>query len=321
MKVFLTGATGFVGLSVLKRLVSVGHIVKCLVQNVEKAGMVREAGGVPVLGDLLVPAPWSESVTDCDIVISASSPFRITERLSLHEAERRAEAHAEMVGNLIHAASHSHVQALVLTYHVTAFGNQGEKWASEIRTIDPVGLSRPTAGKYWDIERAARRAGLPTIEVFPGWVYGPGSWFKHYVVDGLKAGTARVVGAGNNYKSLIHIDDLAEGFRLILAKMPVGERFCFVDSNPIIQSELFKVVAGEMGLAVPERIDYNLFADTMGEVMAEAFSSSVRVSNAKAINELGFKPRYDSFRQGVTAVLKEMRVITEEKELPKAAGF
>ena len=59
----------------------------------------------------------------------------------------------------------------------------------------------------------------------------------------------------------------------------------------------------------------------MGEVLAEAFSSSVRVSNAKAINELGFKPRYDSFRQGVTAVLKEMRVITEEKELPKAAGF
>lgn len=321
MKIFLTGATGFVGLSVLKALVSVGHTVKGLVQDTNKAKAVSAAGGIPVLGDLLVPAPWSENVKDCDVVISASSPFHITERLSLHEAERRADAHAEMVGNLIHAATNAHVQAIVLTYHVTAFGNQGDQWASEIRTIDPVGLSRPTAGKYWDIERAARRANLPTIEVFPGWVYGPGSWFKHYVVDGLKSGAARIVGAGNNYKSLIHIDDLTEGFRLILDKMPVGERFCLVDSNPVTQNEFIGFVAGEMGLTVPEHIDYTRFSDNMGEVLAEAFSSSIRVSNSKAKNELGFKPRYDNCRQGVPAVLKEMGIRTAEEELPKVSGF
>ena len=313
MKVFLTGATGFIGLSVLKRLVSVGHIVRGLAQDLAKAEAVRAAGGIPVLGDLLVPAPWSESVKDCDVVISASSPFHITERLSMHEAERRAEEHAEMVGNLIHAATNAHVQALVLTYHVTAFGNQGDQWASEIRTIDPVGLSRPTAGKYWDIERAARKAGLPTIEVFPGWVYGPGSWFKHYIVEGLKAGTARIVGAGNNYKSLIHIDDLTEGFRLILARMPVGERFCLVDSNPVMQNEFINIVAGEMGLTTPEHIDYTRFADANGEVLAEALSSSVRVSNAKAINELGFKPKYENCRQGVADVLQEMGIRISEK--------
>jgi nucleoside-diphosphate-sugar epimerase len=294
-------------------LVSVGHTVKGLVQDTGKAEAVRAAGGIPVLGDLLVPAPWSESVKDSDVVISASSPFHITERLSLHEAGRRAEAHEEMVGNLIHAATNAHVQALVLTYHVTAFGNQGEQHVSETRTIDPVGLSRPTAGKYWDIERAARKAGIPTIEVFPGWVYGPGSWFKHYVVNGLKTGTARIVGAGNNYKSLIHIDDLAEGFRLILDKMPIGERFCLVDSNPVMQNEFIKIVASEMGLPTPEHIDYTRFADNMGEVLAEAFSSSVRVSNAKAKNELGFKPVYDNILLGVPDVLKEMGIRISEK--------
>jgi nucleoside-diphosphate-sugar epimerase len=313
MKVFLTGATGFVGNAVLKGLVSAGHTVKGLAQDTVKAEAVRAAGGIPVLGDLLVPTPWSESVKDCDVVISASSPFHITEQLSLHEAERRAEAHEEMVGNLIHAATNAHVQALVLTYHVTAFGNQGDQWASEVRTIDPVGLSRPTAGKYWDIERAARKAGMPIIEVFPGWVYGPGSWFKHYIVEGLKAGTARIVGAGNNYKSLIHIDDLVEGFRLILARMPLGERFCLVDGNPVTQNEFFKVVATEMGLTTPEHIDYTRFSDTMGEVLAEALSSSVRVSNAKAMNELGFKPMFENIRQGVPDVLKEMGIRVSEK--------
>ena len=137
----------------------------------------------------------------------------------------------------------------------------------------------------------------------------------------VKGRTARVVGAGNNFKSLIHIDDVAESFRLILDKMPVGERFCFVDSNPVVQSEFFKVVAGEMGLTMPEHIDYNSFADAMGEVLAEAFSSSVRVSNSKAKNELGFQPKYDHFHQGVIAVLKEMGITPAEKELPQASGF
>jgi len=73
MKIFLTGATGFVGSAVMKRLLAAGHIVKGLVQDARRAELVDKAGGIAVVGDLLAPAPWSESVKDCDIVISASS--------------------------------------------------------------------------------------------------------------------------------------------------------------------------------------------------------------------------------------------------------
>lgn len=321
MKVFLTGATGFVGSAVLRRLVGAGHTVLGLVQDKDRAEMVRKAGGIPVIGDLLVPAPWSETVKDCDMVISASSPFKITDALSMEEAERRSETHAEMVGNLLHAARRSKVQAAVLTYHVTGFGNQGESWVSEVMPIDPVGLARPIAGAYWDIDRMARKVAVPTIEVFPGWTYGPGSWFEHYLVAGLKSGNAKVVGAGTNYKSLIHIDDLAEGYKLILDKMPVGERYCLVDSHPVRQREFIKLVAKEMGLAEPGSVDYTLFADNYGEVLAEALDSSVRVSNAKAKRDLGFALKYDSYCHGVPDALKALGITPVSRELPKAAGF
>jgi nucleoside-diphosphate-sugar epimerase len=321
MKIFLTGATGFVGAAVLKRLAAAGHTVKGLVQSVHKAEGVRKAGGIPVFGDLLVPDPWTESVKDCDLVISASSPFGVLERLSLTEAERRAESHAEMVGNLLKAASKSKVQAVVLTYHVTAFGNQGDRWASEILTIDPVGLSRPVAGAYWEIEKAARHLGVPTIEVFPGWVYGPGSWFAHFIVGGLKTGVLTIVGPGANYKSLVHISDLAEGFKLIVDKLPIGERYCLVDGHPVTQKELITLVATEMGLKVPESVDYTVFASNMGDMLAEGMVSSVRVTSAKAKKELGFNPAYPSYCQGVPAVLSELGIEPKTKVLPKASGF
>lgn len=320
MKVFISGATGFTGSAVLNRLARAGHKVKGLVQDTHQADEVKKAGGIPIMGDLMVPAQWSEQVKDCDVVISASSPYRMGEKMSLAEAERRAKTHSEEVINLLNAAAGSHVQAVVLTYHVTAFGNQGDRWASEILTIDPIGLARPIAGEYWEIEKTARRLGLQTIEVFPGWVYGQTGWFAQ-MVQAIKEGTAKIVGAGENHMSLIHIDDLAEGYKLILDKMPFGERYCLVDGHPITQSDLLHYLANELMVNTPQRLDYTSFAKIYGEVMAEAMDSSVRVTNDKAKKELGFKPAFESFVQGVPNVLDRMGIEHRTKAVKKAVGF
>ncbi|MBI5190371.1 MAG: NAD(P)-dependent oxidoreductase [Nitrospirae bacterium] len=321
MKVFLTGATGFVGSAVLKRLTAAGHTVKGLIQDAAKADMVKRAGGIPVHGDLLVPEPWADSVKDCELVISASSPFRVNEAMSIKDAERRSEAHKEMVTNLINATRYSRVEAILLTYHVTALGNHGDRWGSEVLTVDPVGLARPVGGAYWAIDKAAKKAGLPTIEVFPGWVYGPGGWFEHYIVDGIKAGTLRVMEAGVNYNSLIHIDDLAEGIKRIVDRMPLGERFCLADNHPVTQKTFLDYVAGLMGAAPPKTVDYNTFAKLHGELMAEAFGSSIRVSNVKARNEAGFAPMYQSYIEGVPEALRALGIELAPAEMKKAAGF
>jgi len=321
MKIFLTGASGFVGYALLKRLTAAGHAVKGLVQDAAKGDLVRKAGGQPVFGDLLVPAPWTESVKDCNLVISASSPFHITEAMSMKEADRRAESHREMVTNLINATRFSKVEAIVLTYHVAALGSQGDRWGSEVMTVNPVGLARPVGGAYWEIDKAAKKTGLPTIEVFPGWVYGPGSWFEHYIVDGIRNGTARVLETGGNYTSLIHIDDLAEGFRLVVDKMPLGERFCLVDDHPVTQRVFMDYVAGLMGAAPLKSVDYNTFEKQVGEVLAEAVNSSLRVTNVKAKNELGFIPKYPSYIEGVPEALKAIGVELAIAGMKKASGF
>ena len=77
MKVFLTGATGFIGSAIMRNLISAGHQVTGLVQNKENKEKVKAAGGTPIVGDLLVPGPWKEAVQDHDVVISASPLSRL----------------------------------------------------------------------------------------------------------------------------------------------------------------------------------------------------------------------------------------------------
>jgi nucleoside-diphosphate-sugar epimerase len=321
MKIFISGATGLVGYAALKRFTGAGHTVKGLVQDADSAKLIIKAGALPVIGDLMTPEPWAEQVKDCDVVLSASSPYHFGEPLSLKEAKRRAETHAEMVTNLLSAATHAHVEAVILTYHVTALGNQGERWASEILPIEPVGYARAVAGSYWEIERNARRMGLPVIEVFPGWVYGHGGWFEDYTVNGLLDGTLSIVGSGQNYISPVHVDDLTEALRLIAQKKPIGERFCIVDEMPIKQNDLMNYIADQLGVKTPPTVDYSLFASEHGDVMAEAMNSSVRVSNAKAMKELGFRAVYPSVHEGVPGLLSTMGLGPESIRAKKAAGF
>ncbi len=320
MKVFLTGASGFIGSAALKNLVAAGHEVLGMVRDINKADSVMKSGGVAIVGDLMDPEPWSEKVKECDAVISASLPVDITRKLSIGEADDISDTHARQVINLINAAAGSNVKAVVLTCHVTAFGDQGDMWVNEMNKLDPVGLARVVAGGYWDIDKAARDAGVQTIEVFPGWVYGPGSWFKDLVVDRLRSGDGRVAGHGDNYISLAHIDDVAEAYRLILEKMPVGERYIIADSHPVKLKEFFKLVARDMGVPTPGTMDKQDFAEQYGEAMTEGITASVRVKNDKAKKELGFNAKFDNFCHGVPEVLKDLG-IEPAKELPRAAGF
>jgi nucleoside-diphosphate-sugar epimerase len=319
MRIFVTGGSGFVGSAIIRELVMEGHEVTGLVRRKSKAEIVERSGGNVVFGDLLEPGSWTGALRDSELIITASQPVRFGEKVSLSEARRRSYYHGQMVGNLFLAAEGSYVKGIILTYGVQGFGNRGDRWITEADELNPYGYDRSVTGAYWHIDKTSRKTRVPLVNVFTGWVYGPGGWFEP-MVRGIKNGSMRVVGDGSNYMSLIHVDDLARAYARLVEKMPVGERYCLVDGEPVTKHDLTGFLAKYMGARPPKTIDFDSYASLAGDLAAETMSCSSRVSAEKMKKRLLPELKYPSYLMGMPNVIEDMGILQKEERAEPVSG-
>lgn len=311
MRVFVTGASGFVGYAVCKELVSEGHEVTGLVRRKTKADLVECTGAKVVFGDLLEPDSWTEALRESDLIITASQPVRYGEKVSLSEARRRSYYHGQMTGNLFLAAEGSSVKGIIVSYGVQGFGNRGDKWITENEELNPYGYDRSVTGAYWHIDKTSRKTRVPLVNIFTGWVYGQGGWFET-MARGIRNGSMRIIGEGLNYVSLIHVDDLARAYARLVEKMPVGERYCLVDGEPVTLRDLTDFLAKYMGARPPKSTDFEAFARLSGDLLAETMSCSSRVSAAKMKKRLMPELKYPSYLMGMPQTIEELGFLPRE---------
>jgi len=302
MKIFVTGGSGFIGSAICKQLVSQGHEVTGLVRRKSKTDIVEQTGASAVVGDLLEADSWTVPLRDADLIISASQPVRHGEKVSLSEARRRSYYHGQMVGNLFLAAEGSGAKGVIVTYGVQGFGNRGDQWVMENDEINPYGYERSVSGAYWHIDKTSRKTRVPLVNVFTGWVYGPGGWFET-LARGIRNGTMRIIGEGSNYMSFIHVDDLAQAYGKMAETLPFGERYCIVDGNPVTQREMANFIAKEIGGRTPKSVEMESYARLAGDLAAESMSCSTRVLGERTRRILMPELKYPSYMDGMPAVI------------------
>ena len=206
MRIFLTGATGYIGGAVLDALVRGGHDVTALVRNSEKARAVAKRGAHPVIGDLADSESYRASAEAQDGYVhtaydSRSGQGPAIDRLVLDTI--LAAAKRPRTG------SQSPARRFVLyTSEAWVLGRSPEPVAEDA-PINPVGhvLWRP------DHEQMVLEAGtdrLRTIVVRPGVVYGGGTGIVADLFKSASIGLVRVVGDGNNHWPLVYDRDLAD---------------------------------------------------------------------------------------------------------------
>ena len=313
MKIFVTGGSGFIGSAICKQLVSQGHEVTGLVRRKSKTDIVEQTGASAVVGDLLEADSWTVPLRDADLIISASQPVRHGEKVSLSEARRRSYYHGQMVGNLFLAAEGSGAKGVIVTYGVQGFGNRGDQWVMENDEINPYGYERSVSGAYWHIDKTSRKTRVPLVNVFTGWVYGPGGWFET-LARGIRNGTMRIIGEGSNYMSFIHVDDLAQAYGKMAETLPFGERYCIVDGNPVTQREMANFIAKEIGGRTPKSVEMESYARLAGDLAAESMSCSTRVLGERTRRILMPELKYPSYMDGMPAVIEEMGILHREEK-------
>lgn len=318
MKVFVSGAAGFLGKAVVAELAKRGHEVVGLVRTEEKGKLIQSIGGRYVVGDLMVKGPWMDEVQSSYRVVGLSFPVKFNEKLGMDAFIGRNVQHAKAVSNLIKAAKHGEARSIIITYDTLCLGDKPEKWVEEPGEFIPTGYCRPIGNTYDEIKRAGDDAGIPLVNIFPGRVYGPNGWFPH-IVERIQKGAWNIAGEGDNHISVIHIDDLAWAYGEAVERLTRDESFALADGKPCTQADFVNYIADVLGVTRPKKTDYHTFAEAEGIMLAESLASSVMVSAAKATKLLDFVPKHADYKSGILAVLKTMGVMPKAEMKEKAA--
>jgi nucleoside-diphosphate-sugar epimerase len=288
MRIFLTGANGYIGGAAAAALLAAGHKIRGLVRNSAKADAVAAHGVDPVIGTLDDAALLHAEARAADAVINtASSDHR-------GAIETLIAALAGSGKPLIHSSGSSIVADL-------AMGEPSDRIFHEGDAITPVADKAARVA----IDRLVLTArGIVLCNTM---IYGhaPGPPAQSVQVPALASqakasGVARYIGRGLNRWSNVHIADVAALYALALAKAPAGS-FFYVESGEEALGEIVKAIAAKLNLGPAQSWSAEDAIASWGRNMAAySLGSNSRV-RGKTAAALGWKPA----QRSITAWIAE----------------
>jgi nucleoside-diphosphate-sugar epimerase len=309
MRVFVAGGAGAVGRPLVARLVARGHEVTATTTGPAKLELLAQLGAEGVVMDGLDAASVGEAV-------AKARPDAI-----VHEMTGLSVAHAGKpdmkrfdrwfaTTNRLRTEGTDHLLAAAEATGVSHFVAQSYAGWNGIRTggwvkteEDPLDPERGTgfsqgAEAIRHVEDVVVKAGGAVLR--HGTLYGPGA--LDLFVEPLRRRQFPLVGGGTGYSSWTHLEDAASAAVLAVEKKARGV-FNIVDDEPAPASEWLPYLAASAGAKRPMRIPKWLARLLAGDVVVTMMTEGRGFSNAKAKRELGWKPRYPSWRQGFKAAL------------------
>jgi nucleoside-diphosphate-sugar epimerase len=288
MKIFCTGASGYIGGSVVVALTGAGHEVGGLVRSDESAKAIKQFGIEPVLGTLDDAAILAEAAQRADAVINAAS------------ADHEPAAHA-----LLKALEGSG-KTFIHTSGSSIVGTQaaGEKVDDVYDENTPVTPSPGRAARVAlnELILAHQAKGLHPVIVCPSLIYGLGRGPKTDSIQvpwlialAKKHGVAKHYGPGENVWSNVHIDDLTDLYLLALDSAPAGA-FYFAENGEKSMKEVCEAINRMLGIDKPTvAMSLEEASREWGENAAKnTMGSNSRVRAVRARSELGWQPHRPS---------------------------
>ncbi len=307
MKIFVTGATGFVGSAAASALIQSGHDVIGLVRTPSKAEALVAASMRTVVGDMLDPSSYLPVVEDVDAVVQAAQ-LAVPGRLTAAKVARINDADRVMTTELARACL-AHGKRFVYTNGCFGYGDHGDEWITEETPLEPSPMGVGHAEMVEHLNRLHREGQVGHGDLDRRvrlWARG---MFESSFVDTLRKKQLRVFGAGDNYWSTIHVDDLARAFVCAIdADGSVsGENFNIVDDHPSTLRSLVDSITDASDHRRVGHIPPWLIGLIIGRPLVASLTTSFRVSNSKAKAQLGWEPKYPSFSGRVAKDLATIR--------------
>jgi nucleoside-diphosphate-sugar epimerase len=309
MKVFVAGATGALGSRLVPRLVSRGHDVVGMTRSERKAASISEMGATPTIADGLDADAVGRAVGEAEPDVIVHQLTALSGSLDLRKFD---ESFA--LTNRLRTEGTDHLLAAARAVGAKRFVAQSfapwvyERAGGPVKTEEdppdrnPLPAVRGTLEAIFYLERAVTGAeGIEGLALRYGGFYGPGTSLslepeaEH--AEAVRKRRFPVVGSGAGISSFIHIDDAADATVAAIEGGAPGI-YNVVDDQPAAAKDWLPGLAEALGAKPPMRFPRWLARIVAGDVAVVMMTELRGASNAKAKRELGWAPRYPSWREG-----------------------
>ena len=315
-RVLVTGAAGFIGRAVVRRLRSRGDEVVAIVREPARAAALEEIGARLLVSDLGSQAALRDAMSGCAGVIHLAGSYRV----GIRPSERPAmyEANVAVTARVLDAAIEAGVPRIVAVSTANVLGDTNGVVVNETHRRDPADafLSYYDETKVLAHRLAEARIsdGAPILIAMPGVTYGPGD---HSAIGGqLRAafeGRLGVVVLGSMGIAAVHLEDEAAGIVAVLDRGRIGESYLLTGECLTMEDAIS--IAARAGGHRPPRFHVStsvlraaepladlamrigLVRFDLGEALRAADEVTYWAGHGKATAELGFDPR--PFNRGI----------------------
>jgi nucleoside-diphosphate-sugar epimerase len=249
MKIFVTGASGWIGSAVVPELLGAGHEVVGLARSEESAQRLEAAGAMVLRGDVDDPDGLAKAAADADGVIHLAFQHEIAFGGNF-AAAAAADRHAvEAMSAALAYSDRPFVLAsglLGLAVGRVATESDGLVPGAEVRT-NPAGLRAATGLFALSLRGIGVRSSVLRL---PPTVHGDGDggFMASFVAIARQAGVAGYVGDGSNRWPAVHVSDAARLFRLAVEAAPAGSVLHAVSDEGVPFREIAEAMGGHLGV-------------------------------------------------------------------------
>jgi 2-alkyl-3-oxoalkanoate reductase len=313
MKVFVAGATGAIGSRLVPQLVAAGHDVTGMTRSPAKTDLVRALGARPVVADALDPDAVAAAVAQAE-------PEVIIHQLTALKGEPglREMRHPDRFGaltNRLRTEGTDHLLAAgravgirrFIMQSIVAIGMYARTGGPAKSEDDPPDLDLPAKVRF---AADALRSMEDTVTVLDwadgialryGGFYGPGTAVSAdpdaLLVKAIRRRRFPIIGDGGGVWSWIHVEDAA-GATVAAVDNGGPGIYNVVDDEPAPVREWLPYLAEQLGAPRPRRVPRFLVRPLVGEAPVLQMTEVRGGSNAKAKRELGWQPRWPTWRLG-----------------------
>jgi len=252
MAILVTGATGFLGSHVARKLVERGERVRILLRKTSRTSNIKDIDAERAYGDILDIDSVKEALKGCDTL------YHIAGIVSSRKSDygRMEEINVKGTFNVFSSALEAGVKKAVYTSSVAAIGvdpNGGIANEETPFTLEPMGIQYLNT-KYYAEKEALKfyQKGLPLVIVNPSIVIGPGDIYLSSTALIVWYCKRKFPGYMDGGVNVVDVEDVAEGHILAAEKGRVGERYILGNRNLSIK-ECFSILERITGIPSPKR--------------------------------------------------------------------